>query len=103
MEVRELPEGENSGIAQGQGRQPRFDRQIWNAFHAGDMAEARRIQLSVADINAAVTGKYGVPGLKYAMDRAGFCGGVTRRPLLPLSPEGRADIDRLLAQLGVPK
>jgi len=76
-------------------------RGVWDAFHAGDLATARRIQLSLADINTAVTARFGVPGLKYTMDRLGFYGGPTRRPLLPLAAAGRAEIDRLLDRLGL--
>ncbi len=74
-------------------------RKLYEAFRAGRSEEAKNIQLSLAHINTAVTGKYGVPGLKYAMDQSGFYGGPTRRPLLPLGAEGRKDIDRLLAEL----
>jgi 4-hydroxy-2-oxoglutarate aldolase len=74
-------------------------RQLVDAFLAGRNADARQIQLSLAAINNAVTARFGVPGLKYAMDRVGFYGGPTRRPLLPLGPDGRAEIDRLLAPL----
>ncbi len=74
-------------------------RAVWDAFYAGQMAEATRLQLSLANINAAVTSTYGVPGLKYAMDRSGYRGGWPRRPLLPLGVEGRAAIDELLALL----
>ena len=74
-------------------------RQIWDAFHNGQMEQARKIQLSLAEINNAVTARFGVPGLKYAMDQRGFYGGPPRRPLLPLSPEARAEIGRLLAGL----
>jgi len=72
---------------------------LWDAFYAGRLDEARQIQLSLAGINHAVTAKYGIAGLKYAMDRCGLYGGPCRRPLLPLSPAGREDVDRLLSKL----
>lgn len=74
-------------------------RKVWDAFHSGNMELARKVQLSLADINVAVTSRYGVPGLKYAMDCSGYYGGPSRRPLLPLGPGPRADIDRLLSHL----
>ncbi len=74
-------------------------RQIMDSFVAGRNDEARRIQISVADINLAVTARFGVPALKYAMDRTGFYGGPTRRPLLSLKPQEQAELDRLLAPL----
>jgi len=72
-------------------------RGVWNAFYNGQFNEARQMQLGLAEINHAVTARFGVSGLKYAMDRCGFYGGPTRRPLLPLGSGPRAEIDHLLA------
>lgn len=74
-------------------------RQVWEAFSAGRLGEARLVQLSLAEINSAVTARFGVPGLKYAMDRCGLYGGPPRRPLLPLAAAARAEIDWLLEAL----
>ncbi|GIV95511.1 MAG: hypothetical protein KatS3mg057_0168 [Herpetosiphonaceae bacterium] len=74
-------------------------RRLADAFATGRGDEARRIQLSLVDLNAAITTRFGVSGLKYAMDRMGLYGGPTRRPLLPLRAEERAEIDQLLAAL----
>lgn len=74
-------------------------RRLADAFATGRNDEARRIQLSLVDINAATSTRFGVSGLKYAMDRVGLYGGPARRPLLPLRAEDRAEIDRLLAAL----
>ena len=74
-------------------------RAIYDTFRAGDIATSRLIQLAVAQINTAVTSGYGVPGLKYAMERTGYKGGFTRPPLLPLSEEAQHSIDKMLANL----
>jgi 4-hydroxy-2-oxoglutarate aldolase len=76
-------------------------RQVMEAFAAGDLATARRVQLSLVELNAAITARHGVAGLKYAMDCAGYYGGPTRRPLLPLGAAARAEIDRLIEALGL--
>ena len=62
-------------------------QRLRNAFSSGQIMEARRLQLLVAPINSAVTSRFGVPGLKYAMEQTGFYGGPTRRPLLPLNKD----------------
>jgi 4-hydroxy-2-oxoglutarate aldolase len=66
------------------------------AFIAGEIEAARHIKLSLVDINAAITSRYGISGLKYAMDVLGYYGGPTRRPLLPLGDDAKAEIDRLI-------
>jgi 4-hydroxy-2-oxoglutarate aldolase len=72
-------------------------RRVWDAFHQGHMDEARKVQLALADINSAVTARFGVSGLKYVMDCCGYYGGPPRRPLLPLAAAARQEVDRLLA------
>jgi 4-hydroxy-2-oxoglutarate aldolase len=75
---------------------------IYEAFKAGDMEKARKAQLKVMEINKAVTGKYGVPGLKAAMDMMGYVGGKPRLPMLPLIEKDRADLEKIIkATLGV--
>jgi len=60
---------------------------IFNALKKGDLESARKDQLSVIALNAAVTRGWGVPALKAAMDHLGLYGGPGRKPLLPLPPE----------------
>ena len=43
-----------------------------------------------------VVGELGVPGVKYAMDLNGYYGGPSRLPLLPLSGEQKANVDKLM-------
>jgi 4-hydroxy-2-oxoglutarate aldolase len=70
--------------------------QLVTAWQNGRFDQARQIQLSLVNLNSAITVRYGVPGLKYALDRIGLYGGPARRPLLPLKAEARAAIDALL-------
>ena len=74
-------------------------RRIWDCFHAGQLELAQQVQLALTEINTCVTSRYGVSGLKYALDACGYYGGPPRRPLLPLGPAGREEIDALLARL----
>jgi 4-hydroxy-2-oxoglutarate aldolase len=49
----------------------------------------------------AVTGTYGIPGLKAALGILGYAGGPPRSPLLPVSEEAMADIRGILEEAGL--
>jgi dihydrodipicolinate synthase/N-acetylneuraminate lyase len=66
---------------------------------AGNHAEARALQRRLTPIARLVTTTYGVPGLKAAMDLAGYAGGAPRAPLAPLPAESIAHIRAELARL----
>ena len=59
--------------------------QLYNLFLAGKNKEALELQNKMIPVNRAVTSKYGVAGLKAAMDILGYDGGSPRMPLEPLS------------------
>lgn len=71
------------------------------AFHRGDMAGARTIQLPLIEANTSVTARFGVPGLKAAMDMLGYYGGPVRSPLLPLPEEDKAALRKVLVKAGM--
>ena len=74
---------------------------VYRAFEAGDHARARRLQAALTPLATAVTSTYGVPGLKLAMDVAGYHGGDPRPPLVPAPASARGEIERLLADLRI--
>ena len=53
----------------------------------GKLEEGRELQFYLMKINQLVSGKFGVAGVKAAMDFAGFYGGPTRAPLAPLTAD----------------
>ncbi|GHS95276.1 dihydrodipicolinate synthase family protein [Synergistales bacterium] len=67
----------------------------------GDYGKAREIQLSILNLNACVTNRYGIGGMKAAMDLVGFFGGAPRLPLQPASDAAVADIRAQLDKLGL--
>ena len=71
------------------------------AFYRGDLAGARKMQLRWIEANTAVTSRFGVPGLKAAMDMLGYYGGPVRSPLLPLSEEDQAALRKVLVKAGL--
>ncbi|NXL28800.1 HOGA1 protein, partial [Glaucidium brasilianum] len=52
----------------------------------GNWQEARDLQHRLIEPNTAVTRRFGIPGLKKAMEWFGYYGGPCREPLAPLSP-----------------
>ena len=66
----------------------------------GKIEEARKEQQRLLRITTLVTGKYGVPGLKAAMDMLGYEGGKPRRPLLEAGKEAKEEIRRELEKIG---
>ena len=66
-------------------------------FLAGRHREARELQRRLTPLAKLVTSVHGVPGLKAAIELAGFKGGAPRPPLVPCTKEGVEEIRRELA------
>jgi 4-hydroxy-2-oxoglutarate aldolase len=67
--------------------------QICRLHQAGRWDEAAELQRRMLPVNAAVTARFGVPGLKAALDMLGYYGGPVRAPLMELD-EGKRQIVR---------
>ncbi len=65
---------------------------LFDAARAGRHAEARDLQARLTPLAKLVTTGFGVPGLKAAMDLAGFTGGEPRSPLAPASKQAIQEI-----------
>lgn len=76
-------------------------RAVFDRYHAGDLDGARAAQLPLIPANTAVTARYGVAGLKSALEMQGRVGGAPRQPLLPLTPTERDDLRRVLTRAGL--
>ena len=64
----------------------------------GEHEAARQLQLRLIPPNAAVTSRFGVVGLKQALDWVGYYGGPARSPLGPLGEEDTAELRWVLAE-----
>ncbi|MBU0652864.1 MAG: dihydrodipicolinate synthase family protein, partial [Proteobacteria bacterium] len=69
-------------------------------FDAGKIREARDLQMNLIDSNNAVTARWGIPGLKAAMEMIGLYGGDPRPPLMPLKEADREELRKILTQTG---
>jgi 4-hydroxy-2-oxoglutarate aldolase len=68
---------------------------------ARDEARGAPYQDWVSRVNHAISGSYGVPGVKAAMNLAGFRGGLPRRPLLPLEAAQVTALETFLTAEGL--
>ncbi|MGA2937757.1 MAG: dihydrodipicolinate synthase family protein [Syntrophobacteraceae bacterium] len=71
---------------------------LWKCFCQGNTMKAREIQLPLIEANTAVTSRFGVPGLKAAMDLLGYYGGPVRSPLMPLPEEDKVTLRNILTK-----
>ena len=73
--------------------------ELFALFEQGDHAQAQKLQLLLVTASKRIVSECGIPGVKYAMDLRGYQGGVSRRPLLPLTEEKKQSIAAVLSQL----
>ena len=67
---------------------------IWEAHRTRETEAGWDWQARIAKAAKLVTVKYGIPGLKYAMDLNGYYGGPPRLPLVPVGQEARVEIEQ---------
>jgi 4-hydroxy-2-oxoglutarate aldolase len=73
--------------------------EIYAAWKEGDAELAQLKQQRIVEAAQRVAGDLGIPGIKYGMDFNGYYGGVPRLPLLPVTADVRAEIERLLSDI----
>ncbi len=80
---------------------PRISLDLFRCGAEGDQAHGFPVQEKANRLNKAISGKYGVAGVKAAMNLAGLNGGIPRRPLLPLTEAQIAELRAVLIEEGV--
>jgi 4-hydroxy-2-oxoglutarate aldolase len=73
--------------------------EIYAAWKEGDAELAALKQERIVTASRAVTGGFGISGVKHAMDFNGYYGGLARLPLLPLAGDAKQEIERLVANI----
>ena len=70
-------------------------------FQTGRLEEAAELQRRMIPVNAAVTARFNIAGLKAALDMLGFYGGPVRSPLLDLTGRELEALRAILVDGGV--
>jgi 4-hydroxy-tetrahydrodipicolinate synthase len=78
---------------------PELCVELFEAAEKGHVERARSLQKLLLAPAATLVARFGVSGLKYAMDRLGYFGGSPRRPLLPVNEAAKREIEAALAQV----
>lgn len=69
---------------------------ILEALRSGDEERATKLQASLTPLAAAVTTRFGIGGLKAALEMIGYSGGVVRAPLRMPDADARKEIQQCL-------
>lgn len=72
---------------------------LFDAASRGDAQRVEQLRKHAILPAANLATKFGIPGLKYAMDRLGYYGGPPRAPLLPLGEPAKREIDTILVSV----
>lgn len=80
---------------------PRECCDIWRLAQAGQWGEAREIVYRISPLATGISARYGIGGLKAALDLLGYYGGPTRGPLPVPDGDGIEEITEILATAGL--
>ena len=75
--------------------------ELFDKADRGDMEGARALHYKLFRLNKAVSGSFGVAGVKYAMEIGGYHGGDPRLPLLPLKDGDKKRIEAAVKEAGL--
>ena len=77
---------------------PRLAVAIYDAFQSGEHERARALQQKLTRLTRGALVRYGISGLKAALDMLGYTGGCVRAPLSDASEEARREIATVLKE-----
>ena len=93
--------GASGGVVSLANAFPNICCDLFNKLQSADLQKARRLHYLLYNLNRSVSGSFGVAGVKYAMDVAGYYGGNPRLPLLPLIEQGQLSIHDAIKKAGL--
>jgi 4-hydroxy-2-oxoglutarate aldolase len=74
---------------------------IQKLVEEGNHPKALKLQQKLLPVNKAITARYGVAGLKAALDMLGYFGGEPRLPLSPLQVSDKETLKNILNEAGL--
>lgn len=95
-----LDTGADGGVMALSNVAPAEAAEIYDLHQSGDQEGAQALNADLVALNKAITTKYSIPGLKYAMRQVDAPAGHVRRPHRPVDDPVQAELDDLIAGLG---
>jgi 4-hydroxy-2-oxoglutarate aldolase len=80
---------------------PRYSLEILRLFKAEQLDKAAELQRRMIPVNAAITARFGIAGLKAALDMLGYYGGPGRSPLMQVTESERQVLREVLVEGGI--
>lgn len=77
---------------------PKRCAQIYDQHSKGNTEKAQEMNYDLVELNTAITQRYAVPGLKYALNRRGLPAGSPRPPFQEVGPKEKEEIERILSE-----
>lgn len=71
---------------------------IQREFDTGNFEKSLEIYERMFPVNSAVTGPFGITGLKYVCDLLGLEGGLVRKPLLQITEGEKTELKEILME-----
>lgn len=96
-----LAVGAGGGIMAVANIAPQLALDIYQLFKKGSMGETAELQRKMLPLNTAVTGRFGIAGLKAALDMLGYYGGPVRSPLREMDEGDRETLRSILREAEV--
>lgn len=93
--------GASGGVVSLANAYPHRCCELYQKVKRGEIDGARKLHFKLFHLNHSLSGRFGVAGVKYAMDVAGYYGGAPRLPLLPLNEEDKKLIRDAIAKAGL--
>lgn len=72
---------------------------LYEAARRGEKEHIEQIKKQFINPAGALITRFGIAGIKFAMDRLGYYGGAPRAPLLPIAESAKPEIEPLAAAL----
>lgn len=75
--------------------------ELLDLYNKAELGKAKQLQGTLVEPNTAVTARFGVPGLKAAMEMLSMKGGPVREPLLNLTEANRSVVREILVKADI--